>query len=185
MGRASRCDKNSWKPVGVIILIRWSFVAVWITCIARSILVGSTLSSSSGWIFDWISWVFIVWWSALKSLALMFRVRSGSYKLLVWFLRGWCWSWLVLASLLGVTVCCWVLVWVLLFSSVIGWCSWVLKGLVVSGRMGYGSGLNMKGMGVGLFCVIWLLSGCVSCSSKWVWLLVLLDLLILFGGGML
>ena len=60
VGRASRFDKNAWKPFGVIILIRWSLVAVWIMCIARSILVGSTLSSSSGWIFDWMSWVFIV-----------------------------------------------------------------------------------------------------------------------------
>ena len=31
----------------------------------------------------------------------MFRVRSGSYRLVVWFLGGWCW-WLVLATLLGV-----------------------------------------------------------------------------------
>jgi hypothetical protein len=68
---------------------------------------------------------------------------------------------------------------VLLFSSVIGWYNWV-----VEGRLGYGSGLSMKGVGVGSFCVIWLLSGCVSFSSEWVWLLVLLDLLILFGGGM-
>ena len=32
----------------------------------------------------------------------MFRVRSGSYRLVVWFLGGWCW-WLVLATLLGVS----------------------------------------------------------------------------------
>ena len=110
-----------------------------------------------------MSWVFIVWWSALKSFALMFRVRSGSglYRLVVWFLGSWCWSWLVLTSLLGVTVCCWVLVWVLLFSSVIDWYIWVLGGLVVKGRLGYGSGLSAKGMGVGSFCVMWLIWLCL------------------------
>ena len=60
MGHASRFDKKSWKPVGVIILFRWSVVAVLIMFNAQSILVGSTLSSSSGWIFDWMTWVFTV-----------------------------------------------------------------------------------------------------------------------------
>jgi hypothetical protein len=62
---------------------------------------------------------------------------------------------------------------------------WVLRGLVVKEGLGYGSGLSAKGMGVVSFCVMWLMSGCVSFSSQWVWFLVLLNLLILFGGGML
>ena len=48
VGPTSRFDRKSWKPVGVIISFRWSAVAVLIMFIARSILVGSTLPSSSG-----------------------------------------------------------------------------------------------------------------------------------------
>jgi hypothetical protein len=50
--------------VGVIILFSWSVIAMFIMLIARGILVGSTLSSSSGLIFDWMSWIFSVGWSA-------------------------------------------------------------------------------------------------------------------------
>ena len=64
MERESRFVRNSRNPVGVIILFSWSVVAVFIMLIAQSILVGSTLSSSGGWIFDWMSCFFSVGWSA-------------------------------------------------------------------------------------------------------------------------
>ena len=59
VGRESRFVRNSRNPVGVIILFSLSVIVVNIMLIARSILVGSTLSSSSGWNFDWMSWVFV------------------------------------------------------------------------------------------------------------------------------
>ena len=68
VGRESRFVRNSRNPVGVIILFSWSVVAVFIMLIARSILVGSTLSSGSGWIFDWMSWFFFCGVECLKIL---------------------------------------------------------------------------------------------------------------------
>ena len=84
---------------------------------------------------------------------------------------------MVLASLFGVTTCLWVLVWFPLGSSGVG------TGLVVRGWLGYGSGLSTNGVGLVSLCIVWLLSDCVSFSSKGVWVLVLFGLLILVCGG--